>query len=330
MKKIVVIGGGTGTFTVLSALKKYPELDLKAIVSMADDGGSTGRLRDELGVLPPGDVRQCLVALSSSSLLLRQLFNYRFVEGSLSGHNFGNLFLSALEKITGSFSEAIKAASAVLNIQGEVVPVTLEKVSLGLATQDKRKIIGQHHIDLLLEKENLKVDKFFLTPSPRLNPRAKKILQEAEVIIIGPGSLYTSLVPNFLVGGIKEALAASSALKIYISNLMGRPDGTKGFCVSDFLQVIEDYIGADIIDYVLYNIEQPATAVLADYERKQEFFVFPDKENFKKGIKWRGQDLLSRQAATPVSGDKIKRSLVRHDLDKLGAAILEIIKEKEV
>lgn len=327
MKNIVVVGGGTGTFTVLSALKKYKDLHLSAIVSMADDGGSTGRLRDELGVLPPGDIRQCLVALSGSDLLMRELFNFRFSGGSLDGHNFGNLFISALEKITGGFDEAIEALNKILKIKGKVIPVTLEKIKLFTEMENGDIIAGEGEIDtskLLIVK---KAKRFFLSPKPKINFKAKKAIEEADFIIIGPGDLYTSLIPNFLVEGVVGAVCRSKAKKIYLCNLMTKFGHTDNFCVSDFVNVVEEYLGKNCLDYVIYNNQEPDEKLIKKYKRKKEFFVcFNKKALSKKNYKSIGCNLLSDIDYKQNPADKIKRPLVRHDLDKLGKSLFSIIK----
>ncbi|MCD4705550.1 YvcK family protein [bacterium] len=325
MKNIVVIGGGTGTFTVLSALKKYKDLNLSAIVSMADDGGSTGRLRDELGVLPPGDIRQCLVALSESDLLMRNLFSFRFSGGSLDGHNFGNLFISALEKITGSFDKGIEALEKVLNIKGQVIPVTLNKVKLFAELESGEIIVGEHQVDDIAI--NKKVKRFFLNPKANINLKAKKALKEADYIIIGPGSLHTSIITNFLVNGMIQSINNSKAKKIYLCNLMTKFGHTDDFCVSDFVNVIEEYLGKKCLDYVVYNNQKPDEKLIKKYKRKKEFFVCFDKKVLsEKNYKSIGYNLLSDIDHKQNPDDKIKRTLVRHDLDKLGKSLSLVIK----
>src|SRR3990167_1058978 len=214
MKKVVVIGGGTGVFTVLSGLKEY-EYELSAIVTMADDGGSTGILREEFGILPPGDIRRALVALSTSdNKILSDLFNYRFKEGAgLRGHNFGNLLLTALERITGSFSSAIAEAGKILSVEGTVIPVTLEKSRLMAELENGKIIKGEMNIDIPSHDGHLKIKRVWLEPNANLNAEAKRALLEADAIVLGPGDLYTSLMPNLLIKGFREALRASKAKK---------------------------------------------------------------------------------------------------------------------
>ncbi len=272
-KKVVVIGGGTGTFMVLSALKDYL-VSLTAIVSMADDGGSTGVLRDQYGVLPPGDIRRALVALSESGDTLRALFNYRFENGDFEGHSFGNLFLSALHKITGDFGSAVKEASRVLNIKGNVFPVTLSDVRLSAKLSDGSIIKGETNIDIPVRGiKRSKIERVWLTPAASINPEAAKALAKADMIIIGPGDLYTSLIPNLLVEGVAEAIKNSKAKKVYICNLMTKRGETDNFKGADFMREIEKYLGAGILDYAIFNNKKPAKRILKKYRKEGAEFV---------------------------------------------------------
>lgn len=274
MKNIVTIGGGTGTFTVLTALKKYPA-HLTAIVSMADDGGSTGMLRDQYGVLPPGDVRRALVALSESSETMRSLFNYRFKGGGLQGHSFGNLFLTALEKVTGSFASALEEASHILNINGEVAPVTLDDVRLCARLANGTIIRGETNIDIPRVPHRSPVKDVWLEPEPRMNPSLKRILKNADLIVIGPGDLYTSIIPNFLVPGVKEEIKRSKAKKVFICNLMTKEGETDGFSAEDFLNVLEKYLGENILDFAIFNNKKPPERLLRKYRREGAEFIVP-------------------------------------------------------
>jgi len=274
-KNIVVIGGGTGTFMVLSALKNYP-VNLSAIVTMADDGGSSGVLRDEYGVLPPGDIRRVLVALSRSDKVLRDLFGYRFKSGSLSGHSFGNIFLSTLEKTTGSFSMAVKKAHEVLDVRGAVIPVTLSKTRLFAELENGEIIKGETNINIPKHDPRLKIKKVSLMPPVKANPDAVKAIKEADFIIIGPGDLYTSIVPNLLVEGIPETIRKSKAKKAYIVNLMTKYGETNGFDAGDFIGVIERYLGKNVLNYFIINNKEPARELLEFYKKKDKSrFVEP-------------------------------------------------------
>src|SRR3989338_3567191 len=217
MKKVVIFGGGTGTFVVLSGLKKY-RLDISVIVSMMDSGGSTGRLRDQLGVLPPGDFRQCLVALSEASELWRTLFLYRFETGDLKGHNFGNIFITALEKISSNYDEVVSTASFILKTKGKVIPVTFDKVHLCVQYDDGEIIETEKLIDTAFHKKT-RIKKAYLKPRAKPNQNGINAILNADYIIIGPGDLYTSLIPNFVVDDMKQALSKSRATIINIMNL---------------------------------------------------------------------------------------------------------------
>ena len=316
-KKIVVIGGGTGTFTILTGLKKY-NCDLTAIVAMTDDGGSTGILRDELGVLPPGDVRQCLIALSSEDGGLRSLMNYRFPSGALRGHNFGNLLLSALEKLMGNFGSAVMAASRILRVRGHVIPATLTQTTL-MARVNGKLVRGQSKI----HNTRLfgKLSRMYLSPSARANPRALEAIRRADAIIIGPGDLYSSLVPNLLVEGIPETLKKSRAQKIYVCSLMSRAAHTKNFSVADFTHVIEKYLGTTV-DTVLYNATRPPQQLIKRYARKGESLTRFDDLPKRKVV---GGNFIDQRPVRLQKGDTIQRSLVRHNPEKLAATIARIV-----
>ncbi len=268
MKKVVVIGGGTGNFVVLRGLKKYP-VDLSAIVSMADDGGSTGILRDELGVLPPGDVRQCLVALSDSSRLMRSLMNYRFENGGLEGHSFGNLLLSALEKVTGSFEKAVEETGRILSIKGKVIPVTTHQVRLKMVLKNKKILEGEGQIYVSQEIDK-GYESIYLEPIPEVNNRAIDEIMNADVVVLGPGGLHTSLIPILLVEGIAKALRNTKAKKVYVANLMNRHGQTTGYKVSDYIKEIVRYAGKDFFDLVIVNNEKQPNELIERYAQKGE------------------------------------------------------------
>ena len=205
MKNIVTIGGGTGSYTVLSGLKNIPGISLTALVSMADDGGSTGILRDELGVLPPGDVRQCLVALSEHSDIARKLMNYRFGAGTLKGHSFGNIFLATLEKVTGNFIEGVEVASEILKVRGRVIPITDNKAKLSILLKNGELIEGENKINHS-NLEDFGIEKVFYKNKVKLNENAEQAILEADYIILGPGNYYCSIVPNLIVNGFQKAI----------------------------------------------------------------------------------------------------------------------------
>ncbi|MDO4773747.1 MAG: YvcK family protein [Candidatus Saccharibacteria bacterium] len=323
--KVVVIGGGTGSFTLLSALKHYTH-NITALVNMVDDGGSTGQLRDELGVLPPGDVRQCLVALSNSPKV-RDLFNYRFDEGSMKGHAFGNLFMAALEKMTGSFAEAVETASEVLGVNGRVYPITLDDTKMSVKLQDGTVVNGQHAAESLViprgERPWLE-----LSPPATINPRARQAIVDADLVVIAPGLLYGSLAPALLVRGVTRALAETSAKKVYVCNLVNKPGQTDNFTVADYADEIERFAGVSL-DYVLYNNHQPNKSLIEKYARDGEMLVAWDKELLrKKPYRASGKRLIAETAwinqhtaADPLAA---QRSLIRHDADRVARELMRI------
>lgn len=322
--RIVVIGGGTGSFTILSGLKHYAS-NITALVNMADDGGSTGQLRDELGVLPPGDVRQCLVALSDSPKV-RELFNYRFEEGSLKGHAFGNLFLTALEKMTGDFAQAVELASEVLNITGRVEPITHSNVTLCMQVGDSEIMKGEFtiaHQDFAGQKPRL-----WLEPEAALNPIAKQAIAEADLVVIAPGNLYGSLAPALIVPGLGKELAATTAKKVYICNLVTKPGQTDGFSVADFADEIHRLAGTEFLDYVLYNISQPSDELLGKYAQEGEYAVTLDDHKLEGApYQAKGADLISDiiwQGSRPSDPIAHTRTLIRHDPDKVARQIMKI------
>jgi len=314
MKRIVVIGGGTGVFTVLTGLKSYP-FHLSAIVTTADDGGSSGVLREEFGILPPGDIRRALVALSSDSLILSNLFNYRFENGTgLKGHSFGNLFLTALERITGNFNQSVKEASKILGIKGKVIPVSLDYTRLFARLENDLLVVGESNIDVPKHDGSLFIEEVFLNPEPKANKDAIKAIKEADIIITGPGDLYTSIIPNFLVKGIKEAIKKSRAKKVYICNIMTKYGETNKFTAEDFFATLEKYLGKGVIDYFLVNIEKPKNRYLSKYKKEKAELVKYDRK------------LLSSWKKPKVIFARLLRQgpLLRHDSKKLAKVISNI------
>lgn len=321
--KIVVIGGGTGTFVALSGLKKHP-VDLSAIVTMMDSGGSSGRLRDELGVLPPGDIRQCLVALATSSKLLRDLFSYRFEEGDLSGHNFGNIFLSSLEKTTGSMEKAIEEVGKILRIHGQVVPVTYKKADLCVELIGGKTIVGETHIDEVEKKiTRARIKHAFLKPSVSANPTSLTAINNADLILIGPGDLYTSIIPNLLVKDVSKAVGRSSAHKIYVMNIMTKYGQTTHYSAKDHVNDLEKYIGEGVLDSVLINVTMPTKETLSWYEDFDEQPVRDDLVSSKYTII--KKDLIKNIMLKKGPTDSLKRSIIRHDPVKLANAIMEML-----
>ena len=327
MPRVVTIGGGTGSYSSLMGLKRHP-LRLTAIVNMIDDGGSSGKLRDELGVLPPGDVRQCLVALSESSKLLRDMFSYRFEEGGLRGHSFGNIFLSTLEKKTGSMKKAISEVGKILRIKGNVVPVTFTKSNLCVDLEDGKTIVGETHIDVVEKKEKrAPIKNIYLMPKAKLNDDAKKAIEETNFILIGPGDLYTSIIPNILVMGVSKAIKNSKAKKIFVLNLMTKYGHTSGFGAKKHLEELEKNLGKNIIEYVLINSKKPKREVLFWYEEYEEYPVKDDLGESKR-YKVVRKNLLKDVMVNQNSNDMLRRSIIRHDSKKLAEEVMRIIKNK--
>lgn len=316
MKKVVVIGGGTGVFTVLTGLREYPDLKLSAIVSMADDGGSTGLLREEFGTLPPGDIRRALIALSGSNKeVLSELFNYRFDKSSsLKGHTVGNILLTALEKITGSFPDAIAEAVKILNVKGKVIPVTLSQTKLVALLEDGDKIFGETNIDIPKHDGKKKIEKLFLSSKAVANPNAVKEIMSADAVILGPGDIYTSIIPNLLIDGISDAVKKTKAKVIYNINIMTKFGETNDFRASDFIKTIEEYLGKDIIDYVSINTQKPKGSIVKRYEKENVEFVIDDLENPKR--------------PKIVRGDFLRHGMfLRHDPEKLSEKLYSIIND---
>ena len=307
--KIVVIGGGTGLSTVIRGLKTY-SANITAIVTVADDGGSSGRLREEFGVLPPGDIRNCLAALADEEKLLTELFQYRFSAGDgLSGHSFGNLFLTAMSEITGDLERGVAASSKVLAIRGQVLPATLSDVRLWAELADGRRIQGESKIT----KAGGKVVKLGCTPAnPPALPAAIKAIKDADYIIMGPGSLYTSVIPNLLVPQIASAIAASCVPKIYVCNIMTQPGETQGYTVANHIQSIDKACGQKLFDAVLVHKKAPSSRALIRYAEENSHPVFLDRE----AVTMSGRRIVS---ANVMSEDET--GCVRHDHERLAQVL---------
>lgn len=305
--RVAAIGGGTGLSTLLRGLKQYSS-NLSAIVNVTDDGGSSGRLRENLDMLPPGDIRNCLLALANTEPLLEKVLEYRFTTGDgLEGHNLGNLFLAALTDQFG-FEEAVLAASRVLAVKGEVFPVTLEKVNLVASLSDGRLVRGESRIP----SERGTIRRLFLEPAtPRVYTAAANAIREADIVVVGPGSLYTSVLANLLVPGVVEAIRASKARKMYICNVMTQPGETDGYTAADHLQAIYDHAGPGLFDVMVLNdnLDIPA-ALMQKYGNEGSVPVLPDLDRLgHMGIELLSANLMSHQ------------ELVRHDPQKLARIV---------
>lgn len=312
--KIVVIGGGTGLYVLLRGLKAFTN-NITAVVTVFDTGGSSGRLRKELGVLPPGDIRNCLVALATVEPLMERLFQYRFANGSLEGHSFGNLFITAMSEVSGDFISAIEKSSEILAIQGKVLPSSLENVTLSAKMKDGEIVKGETEIT----HSGKTIDKVYLEPSPVLPlPETLEAIEQAEAIILGPGSLYTSVICNLLVKGIPKAIGESKAIKIYICNIMTQSGETDHFTASLHLKELEKYLGLNCIDYIVINTVEIDNELKERYAKESAYQVVVDKsEILKMGVKLISKELWCNQY------------LARHDSDKLAQVIIDLISERK-
>ncbi|RJR12613.1 YvcK family protein [Candidatus Parcubacteria bacterium] len=313
-KKVVTIGGGTGSYTVLRGLKEFP-LDITAVVSIFDSGGSTGVLRDEFGVLPPGDVRRCLLALSDGrrAEILRQLFNFRFENGgSLKGHSFGNLFLVALTSVYGSDIEGIRKAAQLLNIKGRVLPVSLDKADVHAILEDGTEIVGETNIDIPKHDGNLRIKELRLEPEAKIFEETKMAIEGADIIVIGPGDSYSSVIPNLLVKGMKEALEKSKGKKVFVTNLMSKWGETNGYVASDMAHEVLSYSGMKKFDYVVCNTAQMDPDLVLAYEKEKKYPITCDSN-------------LSNEAEKVITGDYFSEAdIARHDSQKIAKVIAEL------
>ncbi len=318
---LALIGGGTGSFTLLQELKNFTP-NISAIVNMSDDGGSTGVLRDELGVLPPGDVRQCLVALSNLPDI-RNIFNHRFNAGMLAGHSLGNIILSGLEQqYDGDFEKAVETASRMLNITGEVIPVTLQNHTLVMEDNGKT-VKGQYEI----EKSKISHQATHINHDPvaNINPRAEQAIKAAELLVIAPGNLYASIIPALAVNGMASSIKQSQAKKIFVSNLVNKPDQTDEWHVVDYVKEIENYIGEGQIDYILYNNEPPSHDLLEKYAQDGEFPTKTEAKRFNEvKAKALGSSLVSKTVHSQDKSDSLRRTLIRHDAVQVRQLLEEI------
>jgi uncharacterized cofD-like protein len=316
-RRVVAIGGGTGLPVVLAALKRYlgsRVAELTAVVTVTDDGGSSGRLREELQILPPGDIRNCLVALAEAESLMAELFQFRFGgDGALAGHNFGNLFLAALAGVTGNFLQAIRISGKVLAVQGTILPSTLASVTLGAELADGTVVHGESKI----RHGGQPVRRVFVEPAAvRALPEVLEAIDQADAIVLAPGSLYTSLVPNLLIGGVADAVRKAAALRIYVANLMTEPGETDGLTLADHLEALAAHGGAGLVDGVVVHGRPFRKDVLRRYREAGAHPVALDADRVEALGPW----LTAADLTGPAE-------LARHHPEKLGRVLVRLIRE---
>ncbi|MDP3770480.1 MAG: gluconeogenesis factor YvcK family protein [Candidatus Sungbacteria bacterium] len=321
-KRILVIGGGTGTSVLLSGLKRYP-VSLSAIITTGDDGSSSGVLRKEFNMIPPGDIRQCLIALARGNF---SYLNDRFHKGFLHGHTLGNLLITLFCQKNENFQEAIDEVLKLVGAEGSLIPMTLKPVTLVAQMADGRKLKGESVITPSKEISS-KLKKLTLFPSTvHANPRAIKALGEADVIVVGPGNLYSSVLPNFLVSEIREAFVKSGAKKVYVSNLFTQPGHTDNFSVPDFLRVLQKYIGTDAFTHVVYNTASMPQSLIASCASEIIESLVSIPKDMKKDKRFIGRSLVGTKIKPHDTSDPIAkiRNPFLHDSAKLARVIMEI------
>ncbi|AQM60002.1 MULTISPECIES: gluconeogenesis factor YvcK family protein [Clostridium] len=318
--KIVVIGGGTGLSTMLRGLKYYTS-NITAIVTVGDDGGGSGALREDLGMLPPGDIRNCILALADTEPLMEDLLQYRFTEGRLKGQSFGNLFLAAMDGVSDNFVGAVQKMSSVLAVTGKVLPVTLDDMKLMAQLDNGNVVEGESDIPEEAFKQKSKINRLMIVPEDaKPLEEALQAIKDADAIVMGPGSLYTSVIPNLLVKGIVSEIKKSSAYKIYISNVMTQPGETDGFKVYDHIKVLKKYGGKDIVDCVIANNGSISDDMKKKYKDKNSDIVTIDRDKLKDfGIEIVEKNLI-----------KVSKGTIKHDSDYLAQVLVETIMEKKL
>ncbi|MDR2295626.1 MAG: YvcK family protein [Clostridiales Family XIII bacterium] len=308
--RIAVIGGGTGLAVLLRGLKKRFD-HLTAVVTVADDGGNSGALREDLGMLPPGDVRSCLLALADEENAMREILKYRFKDGRLAGQSMGNLMIAALNDIYGSFEDAVSRMSDILRVKGRVIPVTDAAVRLCAELENGNLVFGESQIPRVVLSEGSPIKRVFLWPSDSdAAEAARKALSDADAVLIGPGSLFTSIIPNFLSRGLREALSAARGGKIYVCNVMTQPGETDGFGVADHVERLAEYTGAGLIDCVIANNRSPDAVALAPYLSDGARQILPTE---------RDAEYLRRRGIRLIEDDfiEIRNGYIRHDSTRI-------------
>ena len=318
--KITAIGGGTGLSTMLRGLKKYTK-NLTAVVTVADDGGGSGVLRRDIGMPPPGDIRHCMESLANVEPIMERLLTYRFQEGSLAGQSFGNLILAALNGVTGSFEEAVAQMSQVLAITGRILPVTSADVQLEAVFENGARVVGESKISSFKKEQDCRIAHVALLPErPAALPAALQAIREADLILMGPGSLYTSVIPNLLVEGVVEAICRSEALKIYVCNIMTQEGETEGYTAADHVDALLSHGAPGLVDLCLANSAPGRPGLVEKYREEDAAPILVDRER----IRAMGLELEEYPVASE-GGD-----YARHDPDRLAAAVLDVYRRRAV
>ncbi|HWQ77762.1 MAG TPA: gluconeogenesis factor YvcK family protein [Anaerovoracaceae bacterium] len=316
--KIAVIGGGTGLSVILRGIKRITD-NLTAIVTVADDGGGSGKLREDLGMLPPGDIRSCILAMADEEGLMQELLRYRFTEGMLEGQNFGNLLIAALNGICGNFEEAVAKTNEILRVKGQVLPVTGSDVRLCARLQNGSLVYGESRIQPEVIRQKSPIDKVSLTPEkPAATEKALEAISRADLILIGPGSLFTSIIPNLLVDGISEEIRNAACRKVLICNMMTQPGETDGYSVWDHAARAGEYLGEGIIEYVVANNEVIGADALKHYREDGAEQIIPTPEDRR---------LLQEKGITLIENNfvEIKKGYIRHDADRIASVVSSLI-----
>jgi uncharacterized cofD-like protein len=321
--KIVVFGGGTGLSILLRGLKNYTK-DISAIVTVADNGGGSGVLREDLGMLPPGDMRNCIIALADIEPVMVSLMQHRFSEGYLKDQSFGNLLIAAMYEIFGNYEHALKEIGSIFRLSGKVLPMTLEDTQLKASLDNGDCILGEKYIPEYVSKSNTKIDKISLVPEI-CKPLEETVrdIKEADVVVIGPGSLYTSVIPNMLVEGIPSLLKESKAPVFYVCNLMTQPGETDNYNVSDHVKAIIKHSRDQMIDYVIVNDQKISDDLIVNYKYQGAKQVLIDEDQIKE---------LKEMNIKVICSDfvDIRKGYIRHNSDKIGQMLLDFVKEKNI
>lgn len=326
--RIVIIGGGTGSYVLASGLSSAP-VHISMLMTMVDDGGSNRVIRDEFGLLPTSGIRQAIVALSKNKTVLRKLFTYRYHQGgkSLEGMTFGNLFMAAMADIMGSQKRGIEETCRLLQVKGDIIPISYDDVRLVAKYEDGTEVVGEHNIDVPLHA-GLRIEDLKTVPAARINPEAEKAILNADIIIIGPGDFYTNTIADLIVDGVVPALKKANGKILFIANLMDSRSETPGYFLSDFFEDLKKYMPLGFIDYVLVNnnFSFPKSALEA-YEKENALPVNDNLEekDIHSAVKIIRTDLLSEEIPEKIKGDALKRSMIRHDPDKLRVAVLKLL-----